>query len=236
MAAFRAHPSSRHDSDRPDPNGWQIVYTGFVLILLCFFIMLTSFASLQKSKITQFTQAFSSAVSVFEAGKALENGQTMIDSRAAIVNKEDKIARLFEKVRSLSGKYDLSQITIRKTRNGVAMMLSENLLFDSGDARLTLEAQPLIKRLGHVIQEIAIPVEIQGHTDSRPIHTNAFPSNWELSTARAVNVLRFLVHSQGIDPNRISAVGFAEFQPLVPNNTVDNRAANRRVEVVFKID
>ena len=186
MAAFRAHPSSRHDSDRPDPNGWQIVYTGFVLILLCFFIMLTSFASLQKSKITQFTRAFSSAVSVFEAGKALENGQTMIDSRDAIVNKEDKIARLFEKVRSLSGKYDLSQITIRKTRNGVAMTLSENLLFDSGDARLTLEAQPLIKRLGHVIQEIGIPVEIQGHTDSRPIHTNAFPSNWELSTARAV--------------------------------------------------
>jgi chemotaxis protein MotB len=235
MAGSRHQGNLRGTRNRPDPNGWQIVYTGFVLILLSFFIMLTSFASLQQSKITRFVHAFSTAVSVFKGGKNLEPGQTMIDGQAAIVDKEDKIARLFEKVRELSQANNLSQVGLRKTRSGVAMTLSEKLLFASGEARLNPQAFPLIHSVSRIIGQINVPVEIQGHTDSQPIQTAQFPSNWELSTARAVNVLRRMIDFEKVDSGRVSAVGFAEFQPLATNDSPDHMARNRRVEIVFKL-
>ena len=125
MAGSRHPKDLRKARSRPDPNGWQIVYTGFVLILLSFFIMLTSFASLQQSKITRFAHAFSNAVSVFKGGKNLEPGQTMIDGQAAIVDKEDKIARLFEKVRDLSQVNNLSDVNLRKTRSRFTRLLMD---------------------------------------------------------------------------------------------------------------
>ena len=226
----------RAAQDRPDPNGWQIVYTGFVLILLSFFIMLTSFASLQQSKITRFARAFSTAVSVFQGGRNLEKGQTMINGRAGVVDKEDKIALLFEEVRQLGQDNSLAHVDLRKSGDGVVMTLSEKLLFASGEASLNPEAFPLIDAVGRIIKQINVPVEIQGHTDSRPIQTAHFPSNWELSTARAVNVLRHLIQYEKVDAQRVSAVGFAEFQPLVPDDNPGDMAKNRRVEVVFKIN
>jgi chemotaxis protein MotB len=76
-------------------------------------------------------------------------------------------------------------------------------------------------------------VRIEGHTDNLPVHTLRFPSNWELSTTRAVNVLRFFRKYHDIQANRLSAVGFAEYRPLVPNDSVAQRAQNRRVEIIF---
>ncbi|MEJ2661760.1 MAG: OmpA family protein, partial [Desulfobacteraceae bacterium] len=77
-------------------------------------------------------------------------------------------------------------------------------------------------------------VDIQGHTDDQPIRTHAFPSNWELSTARAVNVLRFMTAEAGVSPRRLSAVGLSKYHPLVPNDSKKNRARNRRVEIIFR--
>ena len=235
MAATRLQRNRQREENGPDPNGWQIVYTGFVLILLSFFIMLTSFASLQQSRITRFARAFSAAVSVFKQGNSLEPGQTMINGQVTLVDKEDRIALLFEKVRDLGQENGLSEATLRKTADGVVMTLSDKLLFSSGEAGLTPEALPLMQAIGRVLRELPGPVEIQGHTDDQPIHTAVFPSNWELSTARAVNVLRQLMSQQHVDPRWISAVGFAEFQPLVPNRSPQDRAKNRRVAFVFQI-
>jgi len=92
------YPNTNRRNPSPVPaGGWQIVYTGFILILLCFFIMLTSFASLEQSKITRFVHAFSSAVSVFSGGRNLEKGRTMINSESMMVDKEDAMAELFKK-------------------------------------------------------------------------------------------------------------------------------------------
>lgn len=217
-------------------TGWQIVYTGFVLILLCFFIMLTSFASFQESKITQFVRSFSNAVTVFKDGNALEDGKTIISNDAAMVEKDDPLARLFERVNQLGQSHGLSELEVRRTPKGVIMTLSEKMLFTSGSATLSSPSHSQLRKIASVIKWAGVPVEIEGHTDNVPIQTAAFPSNWELSTARAVNVLRFLTETQQVDRQRISAVGLSQYHPLVPNTTDENRYKNRRVEIIFKPD
>jgi chemotaxis protein MotB len=225
----------RHDAGpQPDIGGWQMVYTGFILILLCFFIMLTSFASLEQSKISRFARAFSTAVTVFSGGRSLEKGTTMIDTRAMIMDKEDKMAQLFETVKALKQQSELHQVTLSKGNRGVVMTLSDKLLFLSGDAKLSQSAWPLMDKIGQIIKTVKAPVEIEGHTDNVPIRTASYPSNWELSTARAVNVLRFLIERHAISTQKLSAVGFASYQPAASNASVQWRAKNRRVEIIFK--
>ena len=222
------------EPNRANPGSWQIVYTGFILILLCFFIMLTSFASLEESKILRFSEAFSTAVNVFEGGKSIEKGETIIDASAMMVDKENQMAQLFKKVSLQSRQAGLDQVHLRKSSRGVIMTLADKLLFTSGDARLASMAYPLLVKIAQIIRRIDVAIEIEGHSDDRPIKTNAYQSNWELSTARAVNVLRYLIEEQNVDAERLSAVGFSKYQPTVKNNSEKNRSINRRVEIIFR--
>lgn len=231
-----------HQKRRPlEPNnartdGWQIVYTGFVLILLCFFIMLTSFASLEEAKITRFTRAFSSAVNVFNSGNSLEKGETLLNEAAMLVDKEDKMARLFQKVKVESHQADLLHVDIQSSSRGVIMILADTLLFTSGEAKLSHSAHLLLEKISGIIKRIQVPIEIEGHSDDRPIRTAAYASNWELSTARAVSVLRYLIETQHVDSGRLSAVGFSKYRPSVKNDSDANRAKNRRVNIIFKTE
>ncbi len=223
--------------DRPELSaGWQTVYAGFAMIMLSFFILLTSFSSLAPSKITRFVSSFSDAVSVLEHGSNIEEGKTIKDDEVQLLPREDLAAQLFEQVRQASHAEGLDQVVLQRTPKGVVLTLNDTLLFDSGQARLSEAAYPRLEKIGRLIQRIQVPVEIQGHTDNQPIHTNEFPSNWELSTARAISVLRHLIQTPEIAPERLSAVGFAEFQPMVANDTAENRAQNRRVDFVFHIE
>lgn len=225
-----------HDRSTALTGGWQIIYTGFVLIMLSFFIMLTSFASLEESKITRFAHAFSTAVSVFQYGNSIEGGKIQPNADISVISKEDRIARLFDKVRELGSRYDLEGADIRFNERGVVMTLSDTLLFVSGQAELNEQAYPVLEKVGGIISQIGLPVEIEGHTDNVPIRNDIYPSNWELSTARAINVLRYLVQQGRVTPEKISASGRSEYHPLVPNDTAENRAVNRRVEFIFGVD
>jgi chemotaxis protein MotB len=218
------------------PAGWQTVYAGFAMIMLSFFILLTSFSSLAPSKITRFVNSFSDAVSVLPHGTNLEEGKTIKDDTLQLLPREDLAAQLFEQVRQASHAAGLDQVVLQRTPKGVVLTLNDTLLFDSGQARLSEAAYPRLEKIGRLIQRIQVPVEIQGHTDNQPIRTAEFPSNWELSTARAIAVLRYLIQTPEIAPERLSAVGFAEFQPMVANDTAENRARNRRVDFVFHIE
>lgn len=218
------------------PSGWQTVYAGFVMIMLCFFILLTSFSSLAPSKVTRFVSSFSQAVSVLEQGSKLEEGRTIQTAEPKSLPQEQLAAQLFEQVRQASQEVGLDQVVLQRTPKGVVLTLTDSLLFDSGRARFSAEAYPRLEKISRLIQRIPVPVEIQGHTDNHPIRTAEFPSNWELSTARAISVLRLLIQNPVVAPQRLSAVGFAEFQPVAANDSPANRAMNRRVDFVFQIE
>ena len=113
------------------------------------------------------------------------------------------------------------------------MRLSDHALFDVGVAEISPKAVALLKKVGAIIADSPYEVRVEGHTDDVPIKTFRYPSNWELSTARAVNVLRYFVDTCGISSRRISAEGFGEYHPIASNDNAANRAQNRRVEIIF---
>lgn len=214
----------------PPANGWQVVYTGFVLILLCFFIMLTSYASFEQAKVMQFTEAFSDAINIFSGGQSVDKGKTVLKPSAEIVPKESPTARLIEDIANFAGENELMDVELRIDPKAVVMTLPDATLFDSGTARIKPGAAPTLDKIGRLIAQVHCHVRIAGHTDTNPINTVQFPSNWELSTTRAVNVLRFFLEKTGIPTTRLSAAGYAAFQPLTGDG-VDAR--QRRVEIIF---
>jgi chemotaxis protein MotB len=214
--------------------GWEIVYSGFILILLCFFIMLCSFSTMEEAKIMRFVRSFSNAVSFFPGGSQFETGTVILPRSGGMVASRSGMAKLFEDLESLTDRFDLEDdIELLFSKEGLVMRLSEHTLFESGVATISQQALPMLEKIGVLIAQTDYLIRIEGHTDNVPIHTAAFPSNWELSTARAVNVLRYFIQDHRIDAQRMSAEGFGEFRPLVPNDTRENRATNRRVVVIF---
>jgi len=230
----KARKSGKNNSDGTSGGGWEIVYSGFVLILLCFFIMLSSFSTMEGAKIMQFVKSFVSAVSIMPGGVKFESGNVVVSDSADIVDSKDELAKIFQNLEALATEFDLQEeINLAFTREGLVMRLSEHTLFDLGAADISAEALPLLGKIGAIISKTTYQIRIEGHTDNLPIHTELFPSNWELSTARAVNVLRYFIKNHRIDPQRLAAEGFSEFHPLVANDTPENRAKNRRVEIIF---
>ena len=233
MSKKNRRSGSKNSDDSPG-GGWEIVYSGFVLILLCFFIMLSSFSTMEEAKVMQFVKSFASAVSIMSGGVKFESGPAVVPDSAEIVDGKAELAKIFQDLEKLSDELDLQEeIKLALTREGLVMRLSEHTLFDLGAADISAEALPLLQKIGAIISKTGYQIRIEGHTDNLPIHTELFPSNWELSTARAVNVLRYFIKKHRIDPQRMAAEGFSEFQPLVANDSRENRAKNRRVEIIF---
>ena len=182
----------------------------------------------------QFVRSFSNAVSFFSGGLKFEPGQVTVPDSAGMVGTRSDMAKLLEHLERLSDRFGLEdEITVLLSKEGLVMRLSEHALFESGVATISSQALPLLEKIGAIIAQTQYLIRIEGHTDNVPIHTFLFPSNWELSTSRAVNVLRYFIGHHQIDARRLSAEGFGEFQPLVPNDTAENRTKNRRVEVIF---
>ena len=121
----------------------------------------------------------------------------------------------------------------RLTDRGVAIIFDDQVFFDLGRAELRPEGRDLLRRLAPILAAVPGTILVEGHTDDLPIRSGRFPTNWELSTARATTVVRFLAEQGGIDPRRLAAAGYGEWRPRYPNTSAANRARNRRVEIVL---
>ena len=233
MSRKRRNDTSQ-DQGGTSTGGWEVVYSGFVLILLCFFIMLCSFSSMEEAKVMRFVKSFASAVSILPGGLDFESGKEVLPPSPDIVDIESEFAKLFEDLRKLTRDFGLEgDINLSFSEKELVMRLSDTFMFDLGVAEILPEAIPLLNKLAFIISKTFYPVRVEGHTDNLPIHTEKFPSNWELSTARAVNILRYFTENEKIPMQRLSAVGFGEFQPIFANDSPEHRAKNRRVEIVF---
>lgn len=126
-------------------------------------------------------------------------------------------------------------VSVAEGDRGITLRIDNNLLFASGQARLTSRGRTVLQGLMETLQSFDGRISVEGHTDNLPISTYRFPSNWELSTGRAISVLRYLA-SAGLDEGRLRAIGYADTQPLESNDTSSGRAANRRVELLLTRD
>lgn len=146
---------------------------------------------------------------------------------------ERDLAQLLEVYRLLQQELGHShQVDLVLQDRGIVIRFSDHVFFDTGRADLRPDACRALDELSGVLLTIPNDVRVEGHTDSRPISTLIYPSNWELSTARATAVVRYLVEDKGMDPFRLSAAGYGEYRPVADNTTAEGMARNRRVDVV----
>ncbi len=127
------------------------------------------------------------------------------------------------------------QVKLQMMEKGLVITVVGDLLFDSGKAKIRREAYSILDKVSVVLKENVptLNVGIEGHTDNQPIKYSGWKSNWELSTARALSVLHYLVNQKGLSPNRLSAIGYGEYHPVSLNDTSEGRQLNRRVEIVI---
>ncbi len=146
-----------------------------------------------------------------------------------------KEAAEFENIKSIVKEKlnNVEGISISREPRGLLIRLSNKVLFDQGSAIIRGQSIILLDKLAEALKNIPNPIRIEGHTDKIPIKTKKFPSNWELSTARATNIVRYLINKHGFSPKKLSAVGYGEYMPIADNNSKEGRAANRRIDIVI---
>ncbi|MGH2887118.1 MAG: OmpA family protein [Solirubrobacteraceae bacterium] len=161
--------------------------------------------------------------------------QAALNSMSASISEQDTFEKLKEQMDAYAKAHGFgnNDQTIIERRGLVVRVLTDNLLFDSGSATLQRGADQLLDEVAQLLNlDKSHPITVEGHTDNQPIHSAQFPSNWELSTSRATNVVRFLI-SRDVGAYRLGAVGYADLHPIASNATAAGRAQNRRVEIVL---
>jgi len=197
--------------------------------------MLCAFSKVEKVKIEKFVKSFADAVDILQGGFGfLTGGGVKADTPSGSTGLRETLGPLIRQLVEIRDRFGLQhEVTFALSTEGLVIQVSETPLFDRGVAEISPKAFPLLNMIADIISKSAYNVRVEGHTDNLPIHTAEFPSNWELSTTRAVNVLRYLIDKGKCSPKRLSAAGFAGFQPIFPNDTAEHRARNRRVELVL---
>jgi len=149
---------------------------------------------------------------------------------------EDQLKKIKEKIDNYVVQNHLEKFVSTKItqKEGLIVTFSEKYMFDSGKADIYPEAKEVIKNIASLLVDEPNRISIEGHTDNTPINTPEFPSNWELSTKRATNVLKYLLEELKFEPKRLTAAGFGEWHPVAPNDTLENKAKNRRVDLIVR--
>lgn len=216
---------------------WAIPYADFLTLLLCLFIALFAMAQAGKQAALEYAQAFAKAFGMrlvpFQESLPKQILPQPVVPRSEPTEKGRRIQRQIRELEEmlkrmgLEGEFKVSYEVI-----GIRLILQEKILFPPGSAELKPETYPILDKLYEILKDLPNPVEVEGHTDSIPISTEKFPSNWELSTARASSIVRYFI-AKGINPERLKASGYADTKPIASNATPEGRAQNRRVEVVI---
>ncbi len=219
---------------------WLVSYADFITLLFAFFVVMYSISSVNVGKYRTVSESIKAALNPVVAPPASKAVFSLDSSKAALTSpnapgsKEVVIRKLRNLVKAIKDSAHMSLVRITEQVNGdIVITIPDQLLFNSGEAAIRSEALPFLEGVSAAIVELNRHTRVEGHTDNVPIRTALFPSNWELSAARAVMVVRVLSELYGVTADHLSAVGHADTRPVMPNADADQRAKNRRVEVVI---
>jgi chemotaxis protein MotB len=252
----------RHSS-HANHERWLVSYADFITLLFAFFVVLYASSQVDKRKVGRLALAIQVAfqeMGVFQASntevpmdvtdpmpfstvQAVENNERTA-TLAHVASRPDgslgtgvengDLAQLqAELEKTLTAEIKRKEIALRREPDGLVISLREVGFFESGSARMKSASQLAFDRIANMLRPRDYRLRIEGHTDNAPIHTAQFPSNWELSTSRATEIVRLLIVRDGFSPDRLSAAGFAEYHPVATNLTAEGRGTNRRVDIVI---
>lgn len=228
---------------------WLVSYADFITLMFAFFVVMYSLSSLNEGKYRIMSEslmmAFQNPSAVIKQRPEVAAGQKIItiQQSAPVIRKPVPDVRSRQQEQKLKGiAKDVmkvmdplvkeGQVKITQSERGVAIEINASVLFSSGEAKLAPASIKVLTAMGQVLTEVDNPVQVEGYTDNVPIKSTVFPSNWELSAARASSVVRLFVEN-GVNPERLVAVGYGENHAVDSNDNAEGRARNRRVTVMI---
>jgi len=220
----------RKSRNETQSAGWLTTFNDLVTLLLTFFVLVLSMSKLDSGKVQQASRSVCDAFGMLNWSEGLSIRvfkPFVMTRRLKIMSTEAQKRVLAEELNDIDG------LTATIVEEGLLVIMGDKVLFKTGLAELEPETYSKLKRLGTIIRDVDCSIRIEGHTDDTPIHTARYPSNWELSAARAVAVVKYFISECGIAPERLAAAGYADSKPRWPNDTALHRAKNRRVEVTL---
>lgn len=251
--------------ERANTKKWLTTFNDMITLLMVFFVLIFSLGTIDAERAKVFLESFQNVVGLQSPMGILHEGDRVSVAVTAppqeyrdielfmeeLLEKEGiecelifgdhpemlkKCQELVMHDRLLAGFEDELGIDVVYSAAGIQVVLDNQLLFDSGVAQIHPKGYSVLDKIIDSAIQSTHTVRVEGHTDDVPIATARFPSNWELSTARAVQVVRYIEDSGKISPHRLSAVGYGEAKPVTPNDTPENRARNRRVEFIIEME
>ncbi|HEB85948.1 MAG TPA: flagellar motor protein MotD [Gammaproteobacteria bacterium] len=247
MSRRKRRPQEHENTDR-----WLVSYADFITLLFAFFVVMYSMSSINEGKYRVLSDTMEEAfktppkspepIQIGKERKSLKTVETTVDEINLLGIKPDIIphAQQMEHIaddlqRDLAPLVNKKLIKITRDKLWVKVELNNRILFASGDARLTERGYPILKKLAEAVRSLPNHIDVEGHTDNLPIRTSIYPSNWELSAARAASVVHLFMRD-GVDPKHLSAIGYGQYRPIADNHTAQGRRRNRRVVVVILAD
>jgi chemotaxis protein MotB len=236
----------KHEEEHENHERWLVSYADFITLLFAFFVILYATSAKDVSKAQEFQRSVQKAfrsyidfgglegkyVSTNQATQLLPPPFDVVPQEGAGPNEMlDYVDRELQK--ELGEQDEKNIVDLRTDAQGVRVTVADSFLFDAGSALLKESALPKLDRMSKVFKKTRRKLIVEGYTDSQAIHTPLFPSNWELSASRACTLVRYLILQHAVDPNLLAAVGYADQHPLLPNDTPENRAKNRRIDVLI---
>jgi chemotaxis protein MotB len=250
------------DEEHSNLERWLVSYADFITLLFAFFVVMYSISSVNEGKYrvlsTTLNLAFDDkavqqdkVMAKDPIPEGLREGRDLaqtpineeqlptspdvIDVKGGVIHEDqaqlEKVANDLDQVLAPYIQDDL--IKVKRDKAWVEVEMKSGLLFQSGNANLSLEAIPMLGKLANIFKSIPNTVHVEGHTDNKPISTRDFLSNWELSAARAASVVHQLT-KEGVDPMRMAAVAYGEYHPIAGNDSEEGRNKNRRVTIVLQ--
>ncbi len=231
-------------SKKASHERWLITYSDLITLLLIFFVVMYSLSSINARKFKALAVSLAHAMGggrsvLTDTGPSLAPGV----SPPGLEQEEQMAKEMAENAGLEEIKQELERfiaengltgrVSVSLEERGVVLSFQEVALFPLGSAELTPEARETVRKLGPILNKVPNYLRVEGHTDDLPINTERFPSNWELSVARATSVVQEMTGRLGIAPHRLSATGYGEYRPRAPNDSVENRQKNRRVDIVI---
>lgn len=224
----RSHVGHEENFDR-----WLLTYADLITLLLAFFVVMYSMSSIDNKKFGQVAEALNGVLKGGESAIPTPGKEVNDDGAGHGVLKIGSLKTIAQKVDEKFAELQKSDLVKAEvTERGLVVHIMESALFGIGSARLEERAVEVLNVIAEIVSPLPNHLRIEGHTDNLPMSTDVYPSNWELSSSRATEVVRFFTSYHGIRPERVSALGYGEYRPLKSNTNAENRAMNRRVDIV----
>jgi chemotaxis protein MotB len=233
-------PRKKRGNEEMRTDAWLATFADTMTLLLTFFVLLYSFSTVDAAKFKQIASSLQSVLTG-ETGKSIldfnvKNGDVpLVGEPVPTAKANNNTEDIYEKVQSFIKEKKLEGTVVIKSDNrGVIIQLRDNILFESGKAEIIEGSKPVLNSISGLISTFPNDIVIEGHTDNVPISNYEYKNNWQLSSARALNVLEYFIGIKGqTHPERFKSIAYSEYQPIAPNNDDVNRALNRRVNILI---